>query len=92
MKWMSTGDLARLIEDHFPADEAKVRELCEEGAFGRYAKRLTRKAEGGEIKACGHWRIAERALLWILRDVFQLDEQEIAEVRAKEPKRNFKVA
>jgi hypothetical protein len=83
-KWMSTSDLARLIEDVFPASQTTVREYCEDGRIPpKFAKR-----PGGRDR--GHWKIAWRGLGYILKTVFELDEDDIAEVRRKAPA-NFRM-
>jgi hypothetical protein len=78
LKWLSTRDFSRLLEDHYPASEVKVREWCEEGLIPpEYAKRSISPKERGR------WRIAAKGLTLILGQILGLSPSEIAEVQGK---------
>ncbi len=76
-KWVSTSQLASMVEDYYPATPAEIREYCEEGTIpSKFAKRRKDRERG-------HWKIAVRGIRWILQQVFSLDDEEIAEVESK---------
>ncbi len=77
MAWISTADFAQLIDPNFPADAATVRGWCEEGLIpSRYAKRRP-----GRERA--KWFIATAGIMAILKDVLQLEHDEICEVQLR---------
>ncbi len=78
LKWLTTKEFARLLDDVYPASEVKVREWCEAGIISPdYAKRSISPQERGR------WRIATKGLQKILSEVFELSDSEIQEVRSK---------
>ncbi len=80
MKWLSTGDFARLIEDHFPATAQSIREMCEEGVIPSSLAKRAPKRDG-----LGHWKIAVKGIRFILEKILELEPDEIREVQAKAP-------
>lgn len=79
MKWLSTKEFARLIEDHFPANEQTVREWCEGGDIpAEIAKRNPAKKKA-------QWFIKVAGIRWILETFLQMSDKEIQGVQEKAP-------
>ena len=77
MLWLSPREFAKLVEEHFPATDSKIRELCESGDIpSTLAKRDRRKKRGP-------WSIKVKGIFWILKNVLDLPDSEILELKAK---------
>lgn len=78
-KWLSTSELAQLIEDHSPVNAQDLREYCEAGTI---PPKLAKRKPGRER---GHWFLHIKGIRFLLEKVLDLDAEEIAEVQAKAP-------
>lgn len=77
MAWLSTSAFARLVEDYAPVTSGLIRELCEDGTIPfPIAKRIPGRKQG-------HWRIAASGIPQVLKDICELTEIEIREVKGK---------
>jgi len=75
VKWLSTTDLVSLLDEYVPINAGLVRESCEDGTIPYpFAKRIPGRKQG-------HWRIAVAGLPQILRDVYELNAQEIEAIQ-----------
>lgn len=78
MQWLSTRDVACLIQEYYPANEVKVREWCESGHIPpEFVKRSI------SPKGRGRWWIASRGLDTILQNLLLLSPQERHAIHAK---------
>jgi hypothetical protein len=75
--WISTAGLAQLIDEYAPVNAADIRELCESGAIpAKYAKRKPGRERG-------HWFLNAKGALFILKDLLELESQEVNEITIK---------
>jgi hypothetical protein len=78
MKWLSPKQCAQLIADYYPATPFQVRSWCETGMIpSPYARRNPNLLERG------HWRISVKGLESILKNLLNLSDSEMHELRRK---------
>ncbi len=74
--FVSTREFASVLNDYFPATEAKVRDWCEAGDI----LPNTAKRDPGKTKKRAHWHIKVQTIHFFLEKTLELLPEEVEEI------------
>ena len=74
--FVSTREFASVLDDHFPATEARIRDLCEAGDIP------PETAKRDPAKKRGHWHIRVKTIPVFLEHTLKLNPDEVKMIMA----------